>query len=151
MSLAPDISFKPGISWLLVAASLLVVVLAVVAIDLSGVTGWQRGLWLGVLCACVAACSRWALRPRIAALTWRGDGSVHLALRGTALADAATAEGTVSAARVMGPLIVLSLRWPVRERAHLWLLPDNLDAQTRRHLRMRIGSGVTASGNADSP
>ncbi|MGH8151385.1 MAG: hypothetical protein ACREPF_01455, partial [Rhodanobacteraceae bacterium] len=62
-------------------------------------------------------------------------------------------QGGVSAARVLGPLIVLTVRWPPRERAHLWILPDNLDADTRRRLRVRMASdagGDVPSGNADT-
>ncbi len=48
--------------------------------------------------------------------------------------------GELHAGHVLGPLITVNLRWPQRGRATLWLLPDNLDANTRRQLRMRLRS-----------
>lgn len=83
-------------------------------------------------------------------MLWRGDGgvSITLATRGGGTSEV---QGELSHARVFGSLIVLSMRWP-RGRAALWLLPDNLDADNRRRLRVRLATdGPTAvSVNADS-
>jgi toxin CptA len=93
------------------------------------------------------------LRPRVEALVWRADGSAEVTLRDNLVESGRAVQGAVGSARILGPLLVLTLRWPPRGRAHLWLLPDNLDADTRRRLRMRLGAeGTTsaASGNTDS-
>jgi toxin CptA len=93
------------------------------------------------------------LRPRVRSILWRADGGADLVLNDRPSDNRREAQGAIQAMRVMGPLIALTLRWPPRERAHLWLLPDNLDAETRRRLRMRVGAaagGSPASGNTDS-
>jgi toxin CptA len=131
------------------AATVLVSALAVLAVILAAMPHWLHA----ILIACIGGYAGSALyrmsRPRIDSVLWRGDGSVELVSRD----NGATLQGIVQNARIMGPLIVLTLRWPPRERSHLWLLPDNLDADTRRRLRMRVGTdamGELVSGNADS-
>ncbi|MGH8212026.1 MAG: hypothetical protein ACREPP_02205, partial [Rhodanobacteraceae bacterium] len=86
------------------------------------------------------------LHPRVSALNWRSDGSVSITLAGSGT----EVRGALQNARVLGPLIALQLHWP-RGRASLWLLPDNLDADARRRLRMRLAlDGPQPSVNADS-
>ncbi|MDE2054747.1 MAG: hypothetical protein KGI62_08700 [Xanthomonadaceae bacterium] len=152
MKQAPAIGFTCRVSWLLVIATLVVGLLALVAVQLMHGPAWlHHALHLATL-AYVAAVVAGMLRPRVKALVWREDGTTDITLRDNAAGLAV--QGVVSGARVLGPLIVLTLRWPPRERAHLWLLPDNLDADTRRRLRMRLGAEAAvavASGNADSP
>ena len=86
-------------------------------------------------------------------ILWRADGGADLVLNDRPGDNRREAQGAIQAMRVMGPLIALTLRWPPRGRATLWLLPDSLDVDTRRRLRMRLGAdpdGSFASGNADS-
>ncbi|HXE67554.1 MAG TPA: protein YgfX [Rhodanobacteraceae bacterium] len=152
MKQAPAIGFACRVSWLLVIATLVVGVLALVAVQLMHGPAWlHHGLHLAAV-AYVAAVVAGMLRPRVRALVWREDGTTEITLRDNLVESGRMMQGAVGSARVLGPLIVLTLRWPPRGRAHLWLLPDNLDADTRRRLRMRLGAettGTTASGNAD--
>ena len=153
MRAAPALGIEYRPSRLLAAATVAVGLLALWAIAISGAPEWLRAaLVLFVFSAGTVSLARW-LRPRVRSLLWRTDGAVELALRERTQDPGRAALGTLQGARVMGPLIVLVLRWPPRGRATLWLLPDNLDPGTRRRLRMRLGSGRTGaplSGNADS-
>ncbi len=153
MKQAPAIGFKYKVSWTLVVATVVVTLLALLALQLVAGPAWLRhGLHLLVI-AYAGVCVVGLLRPRVRSIAWQGEGGLALTLNDTLTDGRRDAEGMVSAARVMGPLIVLTVRWPPRERAHLWLLPDNLDADTRRRLRMRLGAeaaGVLGSGNADN-
>lgn len=152
MTQAPGISFRYRASPSLLAALAVVAVLAIAAVLIAGVPAHWRAL-LCVLVGVMAGMSTGRLlRPRVSSVAWRGDGTIELAL------NAAPSEGTREVraerleGRVMGPLLVLALRWPSRRRAYLWLLPDNLDADTRRRLRMRLGTHAARrlSGNTDS-
>ena len=152
MKTAPAVAFDYRPSRVLAAATFAVSLLAMWAVAISGVPQWLR-LALALLVAVSGAASlARLLRPRIRSLLWRADGTVELVLRNRTHEKAGDVLGELRGARVMGPLIVLVLRWPPRRRAAMWLLPDNLDSDTRRRLRMRLGSGDmrTLSGNADS-
>lgn len=153
MKRAPAIGFACRVSWSLVIATLVAGLLALVAVQLVRGPAWLHHVLHLAIVAYVAAAVVSMLRPRVKALVWREDGTTDITLRDNLVAEGRTLQGTVSGARVLGPLIVLTLRWPPRARAHLWLLPDNLDADTRRRLRMRLGAetaGAVTSGNADS-
>ena len=118
---------------------------AVLAIGLSGLPLWLATI-MTVLALGYGAMSLWRfVHPRVLGLTWRSDGGVSIRF--------ATGEvqGELRDARVLGFLVMLHLRWVPRGRASLWLLPDNLGADTRRRLRVRLGSdGTGASVNADN-
>lgn len=153
MRAAPAVAFDYRPSRVLAVATLAVSLLALWAVAISGAPQWLRVVLLLLVVLYAAISLVRLLRPRIRSLLWRADGTVELVLRDRTLEDAGTALGALHDARVMGPLIVLVLRWPPRGRAMVWLLPDNLDADTRRRLRMRLGTGhagAPASGNADS-
>lgn len=154
MKQAPAIGFQYRVSWLLVGVTVVVSLFALLALQLVSGPAWLRhGLHLLAI-AYAGFCVAGLLRPRVRSVAWQGEGGLALTLNDTLTDGRRDAEGMVSAARVMGPLIVLTVRWPPRERAHLWLLPDNLDADTRRRLRMRLGAeaaGAVPSGNADNP
>ena len=149
MRTPPAIGFECRPSRALAICIVVFAALAVLAIALSGLTRLP-GMILIVVAVGYGAASLWRfLHPHVLALTWRSDGSVsiRLATRG---GDVEEVQGELRDARVLGFLIVLHLRWP-RGRTSLWLLPDNLDADTRRRLRVRLGSdGTRASVNADS-
>lgn len=151
VSEAPAIGFDYRGSRMLIATTLALAALAVVAIWISGAPPWLRWLSIPLVGACAGVAWGRLLRPRVRTLLWRADGGVELALNDTIVDGAREAIGAVEGGRIMGPLIVLTLRWPRRGRAALWLLPDNLDPDTRRRLRVRLGAhvGAGASGNAD--
>lgn len=152
MRTPPAIAFHYRVSRTLVAATIAVSLLAICAVSISGSPQWLRSTLAVLVVAFGSATLVRMFRRRIRSLLWRGDGGVEIRLRGRALDDEREVQGGVHSARVMGPLIVLALRWPPREYASLWLLPDNLDPDTRRRLRMRLntGAGGFESGNADS-
>ncbi|HET7592608.1 MAG TPA: protein YgfX [Rhodanobacteraceae bacterium] len=148
MKSAPAVGFDYHASRSLILATLVVAFFAVAAVWLSGLP-WlaQLALTLGIVAAAGVAFGN-LVRPRVRSMRWRSDGGADICLGD----DRREAQGEVSAARVMGPLIALSLRWPPRGRATLWLLPDNLDPETRRRLRMRLGAVAAhpLSGNTDN-
>jgi toxin CptA len=153
MKQAPAIGFTCRVSWSLVIATLIVGVLALVAVQLVRGPAWLHHVLHLAVVAYVAAVIIGTLRPRVRALVWRSDGTAEIRLRDDLVESGRMVQGAVGNARILGPLIVLTLRWPPRGRVHLWLLPDNLDADTRRRLRMRLGVeavGAATSGNADS-
>lgn len=153
MGTAPAIGFDYRPSRVLVVATFAVSLLAPWAVAISGIPQWLRLAMTVLVVVGGAASLARLLRPRIRSLLWRADGTVELVLRDRAREQDRHVLGELRGARVMGPLIVLVPCWPPRGRAALWLLPDNLDPDTRRRLRMRLGSGDThapLSGNADS-
>lgn len=153
MKQPPAISFNYRSSRLLFGATIIVALLALLAIGMGAGPRWLR-VALGLCVAAVGGVGLGhMLRPPVRTMAWRADGTVDLALNDSVGDGRREAQGGVSAARVLGPLIVLTVRWPPRERAHLWILPDNLDADTRRRLRMRMAAGIggdMSSGNADT-
>lgn len=152
MTQAPDITFRYRASPSLIVALVAVGVLAILAVALSGVPAWWRTVLIVVVASLGGVSLGRLLRPRIGSVAWRGDGTVALVLNDTPLDNHRETSAELRGGRVLGVLIVLTLHWPARERASLWLLPDNLDADTRRRLRMRLGSHAAGqtSGNADS-
>lgn len=150
MKTAPAIGFRYHGSPLLAGVTVVVAALAIASLHFVRGPAWLHEM-LAVLVGGYALLAVYGLlRPRILAIAWHADGATELTLRHGAGHD--TAQGAVAEARVLGPLIALTLRWPPRERMTLWLLPDNLDADTRRRLRMRLGAegaGTLSSGNAD--
>jgi toxin CptA len=153
MKSAPAVGFRYRTSRVLILATLVIVVLVMVAIWLSALPRWASlALSIAAIAYAGMALAN-LLRSRVRSLLWRADGGVDLMLGDRTGDDRREAQGAIHAARVMGPLIVLTLRWPPRGRATIWLLPDNLDADTRRRMRMRLGAeaaAAAASGNADS-
>lgn len=137
----------------MLAATVIVATLAIVAVCLLRAPAWLQALAGFLVLALATQSILRQLRPPVVSVLWRDDGAAELRVRDRLSRDGREVLGMVSAARVTGPLIVLTVRWPPRQRAHLWLLPDNLDADTRRRLRMRLGAaggGDLVSGNADS-
>lgn len=151
MKSAPAMGVRYRASRLLIGATLVVALLAIAAIWLSGLPhGLAVVLTLAIATYTGAALGN-LLRPRVRSVVWRADGGADLVLNDRLGDGRREVQGAIHAARMTGPLIALTLRWPPRGRATLWLLPDNLDADTRRRLRMRLGAEAgVASGNADS-
>ena len=151
MRTPPAIGFEYRPSRALAMCVVVFALLAALAIASSGLTRLPTVVLI-IVAIGYGTVSLWRfLHPRVLALTWRSDGSVSVRLGGRSGA-AGEVQGTLRDARVLGFLIVLHLRWPPSGRTSLWLLPDNLDADTRRRLRVRLGSEGTgaASVNADS-
>lgn len=136
MKSAPTIGFeyRPSRAW--IAALWSVAALALLAIAISGLPGWMRLLLAVAAVAHAIRAVAQLRRPPLRALRLRGDDVVELGL-----ANGQDAAGTLRGARVLGPLIVLRLAWGAGSRAALVLLPDNLDADTHRRLRVRLGAG----------
>ncbi len=152
MTPAPDIVFRHRASRTLSVILVVVGMLAILAVSISGVPTWLRTFLIILIAALGGVSLGRQLRPRVGSVAWRGDGAVDLLLNDTPLDNRREVSAELRGGRVLGPLIVLSLRWPPRERASLWLLPDNLDTDNRRRLRMRLGTHAAgrASGNADN-
>lgn len=150
MRTPPAIGFEYQPSRILAACIVTLSALAALAIALSGLA---RLLIVTLIFLAIGygAAALWRfLHPRVRALTWRSDGSVSIRFA-SRRAGIEEVLGELGGARVLGFLIVLQLRWP-GGRGGVWLLPDNLDAATRRRLRVRLGSdgAGTSSVNADT-
>jgi|SRR5690348_11658817 len=150
MRSAPAIGFECRPSRTLSMCIVVLTVLAWAAVAMSGLQLWTKAI-LAIGALVYGARGLWRYRhPRVLALTWRSDGGVSIRVSGHG-DGGEELQGELRDARVLGFLIVLHLRWADRGRAALWLLPDNLDADTRRRLRVRLGGdGAGASVNADS-
>lgn len=149
MTSAPPIAFDYRGSVVLLLATLVIAALAAMALVLSGLPSLLR---LALVIAVVVAAVRTTmtlLRPRVRSVLWRTDGSIEVETRDRVLEDAASQEGQLRGARVLGPLVVLRLRWQRSETAALWLLPDNTDADVLRRLCVRIRAGIDADSDAD--
>lgn len=151
MRQAPAIGFECRISPILVAMMVAAAVLAIAAVWISGAPFWLRSGLSALVAGSGGTSLARLLRPRVRSVLWRVDGGVDLVVT-DASGGHREVQGALQYARVMGPLIALTLRWPPRERATIWLLPDNLDSETGRRLRMRLGTDCAglSSGNADS-
>lgn len=150
MRSAPAIGFDYKPSRLLAVGIVVMCGLALLAIARSGVAWWAA--W--VLAAFALAYGAYALwrhgHPLVAAVSWHSDGSLLIHLSGRS-GEVGEVSGTLRSSRVLGSWIMMDLAWPLRGRAALWLLSDNLDADVRRRLRVRLGGqGDDASVNPDS-
>lgn len=67
--------------------------------------------------------------------TWRSDGGWSLVLD-----DGETVEARLAGSRVVAGAVLLRLAWEPRREAWLTLFPDNLAADARRRLRMRLSA-----------
>lgn len=151
MTTVPDVAVRLRATPSLLIALPVAAALAAYAVTISDAPPWLRVVLIALVAAVSGVTAARLLRPRVRSVVWRGDGTADLILNDTALEPGREVRGEVRSGRVIGPLIVLTLRWARHGRASLWLLPDNVDADTRRRLRMRLGArtGRGASGNAD--
>jgi toxin CptA len=69
------------------------------------------------------------------AATWRCDGGWSLVL-----VDGETVEARLADSRVVAGAVLIRLAWEPRREAWLALFPDNLAADARRRLRMRLSA-----------
>ena len=106
--------------------------LAMLATALSGL---PLHACVGLLTASAVAC-RYAMRRLslpIYAVGWAGQSG--WTLRGL---DGADEAATLISFRIIGQLVLLRLASSRYGKLTLWLMPDNVDADTRRRLRMRL-------------
>lgn len=135
MSSAPTITFDVKPSRLLAGAVWVMAVAACVAVLVSGLPLLAR------IAVCVVALLyalfsvRKLKRQPLRAVGWHGDDAWTLHLTG-----GREATGKLLGGRIVGPLIVLRLAWPEGGRSALTLLPDSIDADTRRRLRVRLSA-----------
>jgi toxin CptA len=112
-------------------------VLALVAIVDSGAGPYLALLMSIAVGAWVVVALRRGRSSIVRRATWRADGGWQLHLR-----DDSEVEARLLDARMVAGAIILRLGWPPRAREALLLFPDNLDAETRRRLRMRLSAGT---------
>ncbi len=140
MTSAPSIGFEYRPSRWPSRLLVLIGALALLSIWISGVPRLAAvGLSLLVM-AVVAGYIRQQGRSPVRLVTWRSDGGWQLQLP-----DDSEVEAQLLDARHRGALIMLRLRWATRGRATLLLFPDNLDADTRRRLRMRLSASADSA------
>ena len=133
MTSAPAIGFEYRPSRWLPRVLATVLLLALLAIALCGLSGLAK-LGLALLTLALAGRGvRQASRSMAVAAGWAPDGgwSMHWA-------DGSDSRARLESFRVLGAWILLRLRAADGRRVVLLLTPDNSDADLRRRLRMRL-------------
>lgn len=133
MTSAPAIGFEYRPSRLLQRLRGLLVVLAVVALLLSGMALLVR-LQLGLLLIGVLAFMQRRQRATPTAVGWHPMSGWTVRM-----ADGSDAPMSLRSFRVLAGCVVLNLAGEGGSH-DLWLLPDNSDPDTRRRLRMRLAA-----------
>ena len=135
MTSAPAIGFEYRPSRLLRRTLVLVAALAVLAVALSALAIWLKGLLvLAVAVAAWRSLRRMAMEP-VAAAGWSADDGWTLRL-----ADHEDLPAMLASFRVLGTFVLLRLRTAEQGVRVLLLAPDNSDADIRRRLRMRLAA-----------
>ncbi|WP_049622569.1 hypothetical protein [Frateuria defendens] len=135
MTSAPALGFDYRPSRRFGRALRAVLVLAMLAVLLSGLPLWSQGLLLGGAAAIGWRSLRAQASSTVSAAGWGAEGDWTLRLAGGEDVPARLASH-----RVLGPLVLLRL---VDARGHataLLLAGDNSDADLRRRLRMRLAT-----------
>lgn len=135
MSSAPTITFEVKPSRLLTVAVWSMTLAACVAVCLSGLPIWVRAALCMVALLYAGFSARKLKRQPLRSVGWHGDNAWTLHLH-----DGRQAQAQLLSGRVLGPLIVLRLAWPGGGNSALTLLPDSVDADTRRRLRVRLSA-----------
>ena len=142
MKSGPAIAFEFVPSRNLEYALLLVMLLALAASLMSAAPGLDVVRGLVVAGAVVAIWRHRAVgRRRVA---WRDDGTW-----GVADAQSVASGATLAGWSRIGHGVVLRLRLDDGRRLTLWLLPDNVGADARRRLVVRLVRGVAAQAAGD--
>jgi len=142
MTSAPAIGFEYRPSCWTPRLLVAVTALAVPAIWLAGAPQWARvALLIAAILACIRAVRQ--LRVPIFAVGWGAHGG--WTLRGQ---DGADDAATLLSFRVLRNVILLRLASRRYGRLSFWLMPDNLDPDTRRRLRMRLAALRATPENA---
>jgi toxin CptA len=133
MKSAAAITFDYRESRWLRAATSAMVLLAILAVVLSGLPlAWKSVLAIAT-CLLAGKTLHRLMRPAVLRAAWYADG--HWRVRA---ADGSEHVATLLAASVRGPLIALVLLAGPVGRVRLVLFPDNCDAGVRRSLRVRL-------------
>ncbi len=134
MTSAPAIGFEYRPSrWPAIGAGAMLL-MAMLAVALSGLPGWGKLAALGgVAVAVLVSRMRQPIPP--AAVGWNPDAGWSMLGR-----DGVETPAVLATHRVLAGCLVLELRADGRRQV-LWLLPDNSDPDTRRRLRMRLAAG----------
>jgi len=135
MTSVPDIGFEYRPSRWPQALLLAVGALALLAIWISALGPALAVLASVMVIHYVRVSLRRARERRVRTVTWRSDGGWDLAL-----ADDTEAEARLAGSRMLAGGIFLRLAWEPRHEAMLALFPDNLAADARRRLRMRLSA-----------
>jgi toxin CptA len=135
MPSAPAIGFEYRPSRALDLAFPVMGSVAIVAILSGSLAWWIELLLIAALLAYLFIERRCFRRVPVRAVSYRSDGGWSLCLP-----DGESVEAALVSSRVLGSLTVLRFAWS-GGRAALALLPDNLDTDTHRCLRMRLREG----------
>lgn len=112
-------------------------VLAFFALAFCGVPPLLKALLMLTALVYLGNAARCLVRARWTHLVWHTEGHWHL----YANTDAPHVAELVASTHV-GWLLLLRFRLHGRKRFDAVLLPDNLDAETRRHLCVRLARGL---------
>lgn len=135
MTSAPAIGFEYRPSRLLRRTLVFVAALVMLAVALSALAIWLKGLLvLAVAVATWRSLRRMAMEP-VAAAGWSADDGWTLRL-----ADHEDLPAMLASFRVLGTFVLLRLRTAEQGVRVLLLAPDNSDADIRRRLRMRLAA-----------
>ena len=142
MKSVPAIAFDYRPSRWLLFALVVIAALALIAIALCGLNPWIKPV-LAALVAAYALHSSWRfLHPPFVRIMWHSAG--HWRLRNAAEREQV---GELRHAVVLGALIVLMLRVDLKQICSFVLLPDNVDEETRRRLRVRLARTDSTEGH----
>jgi toxin CptA len=132
MPSAPAIGFEYRPSRTLQLAFPVMGVLAALTVLHGGLAWWIETPLIAAQAVWLVIERRRFRHSSVHAAVYHGDGSWALRLSG-----GASVEATLASHRALGGLMVLQFSWE-GGRAALLLLPDNLDGDMRRRLRMRM-------------
>ena len=133
MKSAPAIAFDYQPSRALLMAAGFVLLLALVAVALSGFGIAAKCILVVAACAYAGYSARRVLLHRVKRCAWHEGGQWRVRdSRGEEHA------AVLLHATARGPLIALVFQAGALRRVSIVLLPDNCDAETRRRLRVRL-------------
>jgi toxin CptA len=143
MKSAPAIAFDYAPSRWLLAALIAVTGLALLAIALSGIPRWSKGVLAAAACAYAGRAYAGLRKAPVRRCAWYESG--HWRVRD---ASGQEFEASLRQASVRGACIVLRLHSALGRSSSLVLLPDNCDADTRRRLRVRLARADSLAADA---
>lgn len=135
MRSAPTITFEARPSRLLLAGVVGMAALAVLAIWLSRLPWAVAAAASACVIVLVIVQARRMRKRTVQRVAWQSDDNWILVLD-----DDEQVQARLCGSRVLGPMIVLRFSWARTGRVALFLTPDNLDADLRRRLRMRLSA-----------
>lgn len=142
----PTIAFDYRPSRWLLAALLIVAVLAFLGLILCAAPPWFKLSLAIVVLIYLGHSLRRLLQPNWTSLVWHGQGYWRL----HAGSDDPHIAELIGSTRI-GWMIVLRFRLHARQRFDAVLLPDNLDADTRRRLCVRLARALPDNAPGDRP